>query len=125
MRRGSAASALLHRAALPLGDTIATKRRKPGAPTAPTRDRLKPRLVKGLQITAVDEGYIVYDPSRERVHYLNQTAGLVMDLCTGKNSWNTIVGLVGKVFGLPRRPDRQVGDLLTELADEGLVSLDR
>lgn len=87
-------------------------------------DRLKPRLVKGLQITPSATGYIVYDGRRERVHYLNHTAGLVMDLCTGKNSSAEIVTLVAAAYGLPRKPARQVGALLKQLAGEGLISLD-
>ena len=105
--------------------TIAAKRARTGAPAASARARLKPRLVKGLRITPVDGGYVVYAPSDERVHYLNHTAGLVMDLCTGRNTWQEIVGLVGEAYDLPRRPERQVSALLKQLSDEGLVSLER
>lgn len=109
---------------LPLGDPIAITR-KPARAAVSKQDRVRPRLAKGLQISAVDAGYIVYDHANERVHYLNHTAGLVMDLCTGRNTWNQIVDLVKRAFGLPRKPTREVGRLLQQLGREGLVSLDR
>jgi hypothetical protein len=111
------------RAAIPTTRKKTQKTKTTG--TAAARARAKPRLVKGLQITHVDDGYIVYDASRERVHYLNHTAGLVMDLCTGQNRWSAIAALVGKAFDLPRAPIREVGAILTQLTGEGLVSLDR
>ena len=84
----------------------------------------KPRLVKGLKITSAHNGYIVYDSARERVHYLNHTAGLVMDLCTGKNTPEEIVALVSDAYGLKRKPSREVNALLKQLSGEGLVALD-
>jgi hypothetical protein len=102
-----------------VGEPIAIKRKTPAA--RPGRGR--PRLIKGLQITAAASGYIVYDHGRERVHYLNHTAGVVMDLCTGDNSTSEIVGLVKQAFALPRKPTREVAAVLKQLSAEGLVTL--
>lgn len=98
-------------------------RRRP-ARRGPALQGTKPRLVRGLRITPSNNGYIVYDAARERVHYLNHTASLVMDLCTGRNSLADIVTLVGQAYGLPRKPTREVGALVRQLAGEGLIALD-
>ena len=94
-------------------------KKKPAGP-----DHSRPQLVKGLRITPAENGYIVYDSRRERVHYLNHTAGLVMDLCTGKNSSAEIVSLVADAYAMKRKPTREINALLKQLAGEGLVSLD-
>lgn len=83
-----------------------------------------PRLIKGLKITPAENGYIVYDTARERVHYLNHTAGLVMDLCTGANTTDDIVSLVAEAYGLKKRPSKEIARLLKQLTGEGLVALD-
>lgn len=101
-----------------------TSSRARGVRRAPARESSTPRLVKGLRITPSTNGYIVYDAGRERVHYLNHTAALVMDLCTGRNSLAEIVTLVGAAYGLPRKPAREVGALVRQLAGEGLIALD-
>ena len=45
-----------------------------------------PKTTQGLEINAVDDGYIVYQSERDRVHYLNQTAALILELCNGRNA---------------------------------------
>lgn len=101
-----------------------SRKRTTAKKTTATRSASRPRLVKGLRITAADNGYIVYDSRRERVHYLNHTAGLVMDLCTGENAAAEIVSLVATAYGLKRAPTREINGLLQQLSAEGLVSLD-
>ena len=45
-----------------------------------------PRQKPELEIIASDEGFVVRDPARERVHYLNQTGAMVLSLCNGQQS---------------------------------------
>ena len=45
-----------------------------------------PKMASDLEINEVSDGYIVYQPDRDRVHYLNQTATLVLELCNGHNA---------------------------------------
>jgi hypothetical protein len=37
----------------------------------------------GLEIQLTDEGAVVEDSTRDRVHFLNPTAALVLSLCDG------------------------------------------
>ncbi len=61
-----------------------------------------PQQVAGLDLTPVEDGLIVNDHSREKVHYLNHTAGLVLTLCNGRNSIQKIARLLQKQFKLPK-----------------------
>jgi hypothetical protein len=89
-------------------------------PDAPKADR--PKVVAGLEINKVADGYIVYQPSRDRVHYLNHTATIVLELCDGKNSAAEIAGLLRSAYGMAEAPDAEVSACLEQLAGEGLVS---
>ena len=42
----------------------------------------RPRLAEKAQIHPVDDGYMIYDPDQDRVHYLNVTAALSRSLAT-------------------------------------------
>jgi len=80
-----------------------------------------PRRSPGLDIDATDEGYIVYRPELDRVHYLNPTAAVVLEFCTGENSIAEIAQLAQHVFGLPVAPDSVVREAIGKLRDEGLL----
>ena len=60
----------------------------------------KPRQADGLDITEVDDGLVVFEPTNRRVHHLNVTATLVFELCTGENDLDEIVNVMPSV--LPR-----------------------
>jgi hypothetical protein len=70
---------------------------------------------------AVTDGYVVHHQARDRVHYLNHTAALVLELCTGANSPAFIAATVQRTFDLPRPPAEDVDTCLAQLRDEGLV----
>ena len=39
-----------------------------------------PSREEGLEINIVDDGYVVYQPNRDKLHYLNHIAGLILEL---------------------------------------------
>jgi len=57
----------------------------------------QPSVIDGLDVNEVKDGLIVYDPSRDRVHYLNATAGVVFTLCDRR-----ALGLADRGGGLRR-----------------------
>ncbi|HEY3673794.1 MAG TPA: PqqD family protein [Acidimicrobiia bacterium] len=57
----------------------------------------------------------------DRVHYLNATAAVVFELCTGENSEAEIADLVGTAYGLDEPPQREVASCLDHLQLEGIV----
>ncbi len=81
-----------------------------------------PRRVDGLEPHEVDDGLVVYQPSTDRVHYLNPTASVVFELCTGEHSDREIEVLVGSAWGLSEAPGEEVQRCLAQLRAEGIVT---
>jgi hypothetical protein len=81
----------------------------------------KPQQIDGLDICEVVDGYVVYEAGTDRVHYLNNTAALVLELCTGGNSREDITTLLRSAFELPGTPDDEVGEILGSFARESLI----
>lgn len=81
-----------------------------------------PKSTEGVEINQVADGYVVYQPSRDRVHYLNQTATIVLELCNGKNDAATIASLLQSAYELPATPLEEVTSCLGQLRTEGLIA---
>jgi hypothetical protein len=82
-----------------------------------------PVMTSGLEINTVADGYIVYQPDRDKVHYLNQTAALVFELCNGRNPEADLPRLVQLAYDLPEPPVEEVRECLQTLVKEGLIQL--
>jgi len=80
-----------------------------------------PRVSEGLDVNKVADGYIVYQPARDRVHYLNQTAVLLLELCDGKTRARDLPGLLKEAYELAAPPTSEVSECLARLFAEGLV----
>jgi hypothetical protein len=80
-----------------------------------------PVRANGVEVNEVADGYIVYNRERDRVHYLNHTAALVLELCTGRNRASEIVRILQVAYDLPDPPEREIAECLDQLRDEGLV----
>lgn len=80
-----------------------------------------PRRIDDLEVNPVPDGYIVYQPSRDRVHYLNHTAVLVLELCTGRVPAGEIPRLLKDAYDLAEAPIDEVAACLDTLSTEGLV----
>ena len=80
-----------------------------------------PRARADLEVIASDEGFVVHDASRETVHYLNQTAAIVLSLCDGERSIDEIGGLIQVQFGLDEPPRDDVSEMLKKLEEQGLL----
>jgi hypothetical protein len=83
-----------------------------------------PKQVDGLDMTTIEDGLVVNDHGRDRVHYLNHTAGLVLTLCNGKNSIQTIASLMQKQFQLTESPEEEVRETIKDFVEEDLVTLE-
>jgi hypothetical protein len=81
-----------------------------------------PRHAEGVEINQVADGYVVYHPARDRVHYLNQTATIVLELCNGNNDAAKIASLLQTAYELPELPLEEVTGCLGKLHDEGLIA---
>ena len=81
----------------------------------------QPTVIDGLDVNEVKDGLIVYDPKRDRVHYLNGSAGVVFTLCDGAHSGTQIAEVVSVAFELDALPLTDVDRCLTTFANEGLL----
>jgi hypothetical protein len=80
-----------------------------------------PKQTDGLEINQLPDGYIVYQADRDRVHYLNPSAVLVLELCTGTVSADDIPRLLKDAYRLVEVPTAYVAECLATLLNEGLI----
>ena len=80
-----------------------------------------PTQVEGLDINQLADGYVVYETARDRVHYLNHTAVLVLEMCNGNVKAEEIPGLLKTTYDLAEPPIAEVAECLARLSDEGLI----
>lgn len=82
----------------------------------------RPRQVEELEVNEVADGLVIYQRRPERVHYLNGTASLVFELCTGEHSPEEIARLVGLAFALVEPPSDEVQTCLEQLRSLGVIA---
>lgn len=99
---------------------------EPSLPMSVSKGRGElPERVQGLDVQEAGDGFVVYQEDRDRIHYLNHTATLVLEACTGELDAAAIAGLVARAFSLSEAPVEDVEAVLEELAREGLVTWER
>lgn len=82
----------------------------------------KPRQVDGLDIQPAEDGYIVHQPEEDRVHYLNAPAVLILELCDGQHTAESVVSLVREAYAESEViPPESVQDAMQKLAEAGLI----
>jgi hypothetical protein len=81
----------------------------------------RPRRADALEVSEVVDGLVVYQADPDRVSYLNATAAVVFELCTGEHSAAEIADLDGRAYGLDEPPAREVASCLDHLQLEGFV----
>lgn len=80
-----------------------------------------PVRCEGLDIKAVTDGYIVHQAARDRIHYLNEIAALVLELCNGSVSAQDINRILSDAFDLQEHPTVLVDSCLDQFVAEELV----
>ena len=79
------------------------------------------RQAPGLEITEVVGGFVVQKHDEDRLHFLNPTAALILQMCDGSLRAADLPELVASAFGLERVPRDDVELCLTALLREGLL----
>ena len=74
-----------------------------------------------LEVHEVPDGYIIYQTTRDRVHYLNKTAAVIFEFCDGRRDRADIVSRVATAFELPPHMHDEVATCLNSLVREGLL----
>jgi hypothetical protein len=81
-----------------------------------------PKAVDGLEINAVSDGYVVHDSNRDRIHYLNPTSAVILELCTGTVPARDIPALIQQAYELSEPPVADVAECLESLRRERLIA---
>ena len=81
----------------------------------------RPKKSDGLEIDEVEDGFVIYQPDRDRVHYLNPTANLILELCDGSLTAEQIAALIAQTFEMAAPPNQEVEEALAKLEAEGLT----
>jgi hypothetical protein len=84
----------------------------------------RPLAVDGLDVNEVKDGLVVYDPGRDRVHYLNATAAVIFMLCDGVRDGAGIAEKAAAIFGVGGPSPAEVETCLRQLRDEGILRWD-
>jgi Coenzyme PQQ synthesis protein D (PqqD) len=79
------------------------------------------RKVEGLDQSEVMDGYVIYDAPNDRVHFLNATGAILLELCDGTRSEADMAEFLATSFGLPERPVEPVRECLATLLSHGLI----
>jgi hypothetical protein len=89
-----------------------------------TRDAsARPTVKEGLELTESEDGLVIYDESTERVHHLNPTAAVILELCGTVRTVDEITETFGRLYPGLDDPANHVWACLDELGREDLVSL--
>ena len=80
-----------------------------------------PSVIDGLDVNEVKDGLVVYDPSHDRVHYLNPTAAVVFSLCDGTRDVAALAAMVAAAFGALEPAMAEVESCLAQLEREGVL----
>lgn len=81
----------------------------------------RPSAAEGLEVTAVEDGLVVYDPERDRVHYLNATAAVVFTFCDGARDRQSVVEGVTRVLGPDAVSHHDVEACIAQLEGERVL----
>jgi hypothetical protein len=102
--------------------TIEKRRDAAGRDTTTMDSNFRPRPAEGIEISEVADGFVIYDPKQDRVHYLNQTAAVILELCNGQLTADELAALIQEAYGLPEPPAEEVADCVQRLIEEGLIN---
>jgi hypothetical protein len=83
--------------------------------------RMRPRRAAGIELSEVTDGFLVYQPERDRVHYLNATAALLLEVCDGSLAASDLPPFLATAFSLAAPPRDEVAACLASLLAEGLL----
>jgi hypothetical protein len=82
---------------------------------------LTTKRVDALEVREVPDGFVVYDPARDKLHFLNGTAAFVLESCDGATPAQALPALVAAAFRLDAEPVDEVEACLRRLLAEGLL----
>lgn len=74
-----------------------------------------------LEINQAPDGYVIYQSDPDRVHFLNMSAAVVLELCDGEHSLQEIIEILQAAYDLDTPPLDDFKASVTNLISEGLI----
>lgn len=84
---------------------------------------MKPRRRKDVVLKKLGKETLLYDPTTDKVHTLNETASLIWNLCDGKHSLGEIKKTIHENFSIKEtiEIEKDILKNLKELQELGLL----
>lgn len=76
---------------------------------------------EGLEVNRMPDGYVVYQPERDKVHYLNPSAAMIFELCSETTTFAAITEYLQEAYALSAPPVSEVQACLEEFVAEGII----
>ena len=80
-----------------------------------------PQQVDGIEINKVPDGSVVYCPVHDKVHYLNLTAAMLLELSDGETSIEEMKAIIKDAFELEELPGNEIDASIQEMIDSSLI----
>ncbi|HZI83124.1 MAG TPA: hypothetical protein VFF44_04370 [Casimicrobiaceae bacterium] len=69
---------------------------------------IRPERAAGIELREVTDGYVAYDTARDRLHFLNVTAMMLLEACDGRLRARELPELLAAAYRLPEPPTAEV-----------------
>ena len=79
------------------------------------------KKIEGLEVQVIGDRVVVYEMVSNRLHYLNPTAALILELCDGNRSAEELARLLQEAYCLEQAPVDEVVNGLATLRKSGIV----
>jgi hypothetical protein len=81
----------------------------------------KPKKAEGLDFTETDDGFAVFDPKNGKVHFLNNTGVIILEICDGTYTCEEIVGMIEATFKVTDITKEEIRSYIENLYNEHLL----
>ncbi len=83
---------------------------------------MKPKLKQNMYVRDIKDEIAVYDEHTGHVHFLNQTAAFILELCNGTNTKNDIVAKMEEKYEVANEvAEKDVEDVLKNLRENNML----
>jgi hypothetical protein len=79
------------------------------------------RQVQGLEVHEADDGLIIFNAGTDRVHHLNQTAGVLFELCLQAQTLAGLLESMQQLYELEQMPLDEIRQTVSKLVAEGVL----
>ena len=85
---------------------------------------MNPKAIKDLYVRDLEDEKVIYDKENGRVHFMNQTATFILELCNGTRSKEQIIERVLDRYDVSReKAEKDVTEILKGMADNKIVNI--